>query len=116
MENLSKKRCLPCENIGERLEKALIDKYMKTLKGWKIDKNKHLSKTYKFKDFKSALSFTNKLGKIAEKEGHHPDILLSWGKVQVTLFTHAMSALTINDFILASKTDILYKKAKPQLS
>jgi 4a-hydroxytetrahydrobiopterin dehydratase len=73
--------------------------------GWNIVNEHHLEKSYTFPNFKTALAFTNKVGNIAEEEGHHPDILLTWGKVKITLWTHKIDCLTENDFILAAKCD-----------
>ncbi len=74
---------------------------------WKIVNEHHLERVYKFPDFKSALAFVNKVGTIAEEQGHHPDILLGWGKVEITIWTHAVDGLTESDFILAAKIDQL---------
>lgn len=73
----------------------------------KKDGIKRLEKSFKFKDFAEALAFTNKVGKIAEKEGHHPDILTEWGRVTVSWWTHKIKGLHRNDFIMAAKTDAL---------
>ena len=71
--------------------------------GWQVVDEHHLEKEFRFADFREALDFTNLLGEIAEKEGHHPEILLSWGRVLVTIFTHKVDGLTESDFILAAK-------------
>jgi 4a-hydroxytetrahydrobiopterin dehydratase len=106
--NLSKLKCRACEGLADKLKKKQVNSYKKELKGWKIIKNK-LSKTYKFKNFKQALKFVNKVGKIAESEQHHPNIDFTWGFVNITLYTHMLSGLSINDFILASKIDKIKK-------
>ena len=72
---------------------------------WKVVKGHHLEKLFKFKNFVEALEFTNRIGAIAEKEGHHPDIYLTWGKVRVEIFTHTVNGLTKSDFILAAKIE-----------
>ncbi len=72
---------------------------------WKLVDGHHIERTFSFKDFKEALAFTNKVGEIAEKEGHHPDIFLSWGKVKIVLWTHKIDGLSESDFILAAKFD-----------
>jgi len=72
---------------------------------WKAVKDHHLEKEFEFKDFKSALAFTNRVGEVAEEQGHHPDIHLAWGRARVVLWTHAVEGLTQNDFILASKIE-----------
>jgi 4a-hydroxytetrahydrobiopterin dehydratase len=85
----------------------LVKKYLKEVKNWKLNEGGHLYKEFKFKDFKEALKFVNKVGVIAEKEGHHPDIYFTWGKCNIELFTHAVKGLSENDFILAAKIDKL---------
>lgn len=101
---LSKKRCIACEGGMPPMPRFLIKKYLKQVKNWKLNNN-HIYKEFKFKNFKEALKFVNKVGKIAEKEGHHPDIYFTWGKCKIELFTHAVKGLSENDFILASKID-----------
>ncbi|MBZ2176009.1 4a-hydroxytetrahydrobiopterin dehydratase [Schnuerera sp. xch1] len=106
MANLTNKRCIPCSIGAPTLVEEEIKELYKSLKdGWKVIDNKQLEKTYKFKNFKEALDFTNKVGILAEKEGHHPDIYLSWGKVIIKLWTHKIGGLHENDFILAAKID-----------
>jgi 4a-hydroxytetrahydrobiopterin dehydratase len=75
------------------------------LEGWTMVNEHHLEKEYRFKDFAEALAFVNRLGGVAEAEGHHPDVLLTWGKVKVTLWTHSVGGLTGKDFTLAAKAD-----------
>ena len=80
------------------------------LSGWSLARQgKGIFKEYAFKDFADALAFVNKIGEVAEAEGHHPDITLSWGKVGVALTTHAIQGLSVNDFIVAAKVDALQK-------
>lgn len=74
---------------------------------WRVAGNHHLEKDYTFPDFVSALAFTNRVGAIAEEEGHHPDIYLAWGKVRITTWTHKIDGLTRSDFILAAKIEEL---------
>lgn len=105
--NLTEQKCVPCEGGVDPMTRsdaeAMLDFH---LKGWTIsDDTKSISKKYTFKDFKEALDFVNKVGAIAEKEGHHPDIELGWGKVNITLTTHAIGGLSQNDFIIAAKID-----------
>ena len=76
--------------------------------GWELIEGKKIKKTYKFKDFKGALGFVDDLGKIAEEEGHHPDIELSYGKASVLLWTHKIGGLSESDFILAAKSDVVF--------
>ncbi len=111
MGSLSQLKCHACEGLEDKLSKKQIKQNIKQIKNWRINKN-CIKKSLKFKDFKSALSFVNKVGKLAEKEGHHPDILLSWGRVEITLFTHSLNGLSINDFILAAKINALLRKKR----
>jgi len=106
MINLTSKKCIPCSVGAPTLDEDEIREFMKSLKeGWEVIDNKKLKKTYKFRNFKEALDFTNKVGALAEEEGHHPDIHLSWGKVVIELWTHKIGGLHENDFILAAKID-----------
>ncbi len=102
---LIKQKCKPCEAGVPPMDEEEIKENLKKIKGWKVVNNKLIVKEYKFKDFKTALDFVNKIGKISESEGHHPDVFLSYGKVEVKLWTHAINGLSINDFILAAKID-----------
>ncbi|MEX2017065.1 MAG: 4a-hydroxytetrahydrobiopterin dehydratase [Candidatus Pacearchaeota archaeon] len=86
---------------------------MKKAIGWKIKKGK-LHREFKFKDFKKTLEFVNKVGEIAEKEGHHPDIYFTWGKCTIELYTHSINGLSENDFILASKINKIKLSYKNQ--
>jgi 4a-hydroxytetrahydrobiopterin dehydratase len=109
-EDLSKKKCTPCEEGAPPLEDGKIQELLLKLDGdWKVIDNHHLEKEYDFKNFREALSFTNGVGEAAEEEGHHPEILLGWGKVKLKLHTHKADGLTENDFILASRADEITK-------
>ena len=104
MNKLAEQKCVPCEEGGKPLQGKELDDLKRELGAdWKIVNNHHLEKLYKFKDFVEALDFTNKIGAIAEEQGHHPDIYLTWGKVRIEIFTHTVNGLTKNDFILAAK-------------
>ncbi len=74
---------------------------------WQVVDEHHLEKEYKFKDFRQALDFTNKVGELAEAQGHHPDIYLAWGRVKLTVWTHKIDGLTESDFVFAAKADRL---------
>jgi 4a-hydroxytetrahydrobiopterin dehydratase len=108
---LEREKCVPCQGGVPTLTTAEIDYYHRQLQqGWSVverDGIKRLEKSFKLKDFAEALEFTNKVGAVAEKEGHHPDILTAWGKVTVSWWTHKIRGLHKNDFIMASKTDKL---------
>jgi 4a-hydroxytetrahydrobiopterin dehydratase len=104
--DLSSKKCTPCQGGIPPLKGKLIKIFHDRIdKSWKVVKQHHLEKEFIFKDFKEALAFTNKVGELAEKEGHHPDIYLSWGKVKIITYTHKINGLHENDFILAAKID-----------
>lgn len=105
MSDLIYKECVPCEDSNfPPMTRAQAEDLMPHIDGWKLsDDTKSISREYRFKDFKEALDFTNKVGTLAEDQGHHPDILLAWGKVGLTLTTHSIDGLSENDFILAAK-------------
>ncbi len=106
MSDLAQKHCQPCEEGGAPLKGAALQELSAQLQnGWTVVDEHHLEKEYRFKDFREALDFVNRLGEIAEQEGHHPDIFLAWGRVKVTLWTHSVGGLSENDFILAAKAD-----------
>jgi len=107
--SLLDKKCVPCEGGVPPLTPSQVQDLMKEVKGWSVRDNKEISKEFKFKNFKEAVAFINKVGEVAEQEGHHPDINLhNWNKVTFTLSTHAINGLSENDFILAAKIDNLY--------
>jgi 4a-hydroxytetrahydrobiopterin dehydratase len=83
--------------------------FKRQVDGWKIIEEHHLTKTFKFPNFRGALGFVNRVGELAEEQGHHPDIFLAWGKVEITIWTHKVNGLTESDFILAAKIDQLYE-------
>lgn len=111
MEHLASKKCIPCENPGiPRLTKIEAKALNKKVVGWLIEeKNGHLliSKSFKFRDFKEALEFVNKVADIAEAEGHHPNIYVVYNKVRLDIYTHVIKGLHENDFIIAAKIDKL---------
>lgn len=103
---LTDQRCVPCEGGALPLTISEAQKLYEETPSWTLASDvKKISKSFKFKDFAEALAFTNSVGAIAEGEGHHPDIALSWGKVEISLTTHAIAGLSVNDFILAAKID-----------
>jgi len=105
MSELFEKACVPCRGGVAPLTPQQIAPLLEQLDGWSVIENHHLSKTYKFPDFATALDMVNRVGLVAENEGHHPDIALSWGEVRLDLFTHKINGLTESDFILAAKAD-----------
>lgn len=106
MSELSNKRCIPCEGGVEPLTKAQAEDMMAHVSGWTLSEDgKKLTRLFPFKDFAKALAFANQVGKVAEEEWHHPDMKVSWGKVEVTFTTHSIHGLAENDFIMASKVN-----------
>ena len=79
----------------------------KQVEGWNVMEEHHLFKSFKFPDFRKALDFVNRVGAVAEEQGHHPVITLTWGKVEITIYTHKINGLTESDFILAAKIDTI---------
>ena len=107
MTELASKTCVPCKGGVPALQGKQLEDFLKQVPGWKAINQHHLWKAFTFPDFKQALAFVNKVGNLAEEQGHHPDILLSWGKAEITTWTHKIDGLTESDFILAAKIDRL---------
>jgi len=107
MSDLASKTCVPCRGGVPPMKGAELEKYLKQVSGWKAISEHHLTRAFTFPDFRQALAFVNKVGAIAEEQGHHPDISLSWGKAEVTTWTHKIDGLTESDFILAAKINQL---------
>lgn len=105
MSELANKRCVPCQGGVPALKGRELQDLLGRLEGWDVVDEHHLTKTYAFPDFATALAFVNAVGAVAEREGHHPDIHLSWGKVRIDIWTHKIDGLTESDFILAAKVD-----------
>jgi 4a-hydroxytetrahydrobiopterin dehydratase len=105
MSDLASKQCVPCRGGVLPLAGQELESLAKQLPQWKVVDGHHITRTFQFPDFKQALAFTNQVGAIAEEQGHHPDILLTWGKAEVTTWTHKINGLTESDFILAAKID-----------
>ena len=103
--SLAQKHCVPCRGGVPPLKGAELENLKNQVTGWLVVEEHHLTKTYTFPDFLKALEFVNRAGAIAEQEGHHPDLYLSWGKVGVEIWTHKIDGLTESDFILAAKID-----------
>ena len=102
---LAEKRCVPCRGGVPPLKREELAKLQPQVPGWEVVDDHHLAKSYKFPDFLTALAFVNRVGELAEQEGHHPDIYLSWGKVEIRIWTHKINGLTESDFIMAAKID-----------
>jgi 4a-hydroxytetrahydrobiopterin dehydratase len=104
---LADKQCVPCRGGVPPLKGDELQQMLKNVPQWSVVNEHHLTRAYKFPDFKHALDFVNKVGALAEEQGHHPDILLAWGKAEITLWTHKIDGLTESDFIMAAKIDRL---------
>jgi len=107
MSKLAAQQCVPCKGGVPPLAGQELNDLLAQLgpNGWAAVQGHHLEKTYSFPDFAKALGFVNRVGAIAEEQGHHPDIFLTWGKVRVTVWTHKIDGLTASDFVLAAKAD-----------
>ena len=106
-ETLAQKRCVPCKGGIPPLKGEALKPFAAQVPNWTIAHEHHLERVWKFPDFAGALEFVNRIGKVAEAEGHHPDIELGWGRVGVKIYTHKIDGLTESDFILAAKLDLL---------
>lgn len=108
MSGLADRKCVPCRGGVPPLKGEALATVAAELGGeWRVVDEHHLERQYKFRNFREALDFTVKVGELAEREGHHPDIVLGWGKVKLQVWTHKIDGLTESDFILAAKADRL---------
>jgi 4a-hydroxytetrahydrobiopterin dehydratase len=107
MADLASTTCVPCRGGVPPLKGQELAALKAQVPGWEAVNEHHLHKTYTFPDFAKALAFVNRVGEVAEQQGHHPDILLTWGKVEITIWTHKIDGLTESDFILAAKIEKL---------
>ena len=107
--DLASKSCVPCRGGVPPLAGAELDRLLGELgpNGWRVVGGHHLEKDFSFPDFATALAFVNRIGALAEQQGHHPDLYLAWGKVRLTTWTHKIDGLTESDFVLAAKADRL---------
>ena len=109
MNNLATKHCVPCRGGVPPLAGEALLPYAQQLPDWKIVEEHHVAKSFLFADFKTALDFVNRVGAIAEQEGHHPDLYVAWGTCRVEIWTHKIKGLTESDFYLAAKADRAFK-------
>ena len=107
MSELASKTCVPCRGGIPPLAGPELEALARQVPDWKVVDGHHLTRNFPFKNFVQALAFVNKVGALAEEQGHHPDILLAWGKAEITTWTHKINGLTESDFILAAKMDKL---------
>jgi len=107
MTDLTDRKCRACELGVGKLNPADVEAFMTHVSKWSVKDSHEISRRFKFKNFAEALAFVNKVGALAENEGHHPDIKFGWGYVRVSLSTHSLKGLSENDFIVATKIDLL---------
>jgi 4a-hydroxytetrahydrobiopterin dehydratase len=107
MTELADKTCVPCRGGVPALKGIELEKLHSDIPEWSVVNAHHLKREFKFPDFAKALAFVNRVGTLAEEQGHHPDIFLAWGKAEITLWTHKIDGLTESDFIMAAKIDRL---------
>ena len=105
--SLADRKCIPCRGGVPPLKGEAIGKLLAELHGWEAVGEHHLARQFKFPNFAEALAFVNRVGQLAEEQGHHPDIRLSWGRVGIEIHTHKIDGLTESDFVLAAKIDRL---------
>ncbi len=102
---LADKACVPCRGGVPPLKGDALHALKAEVPDWEVVNEHHLRKVFRFSDFKQALDFVNRAGAVAEEQNHHPDILLAWGKAEVTIWTHKIDGLTESDFVMAAKLD-----------
>jgi 4a-hydroxytetrahydrobiopterin dehydratase len=106
-KTLAERECVPCRGGVPPLRGDELKDLSSQLAEWQVVNDHHLSRTYVFKNFRDALEFVNRVGELAETQGHHPDICFGWGKAEVSIWTHKIDGLTESDFVLAAKIDRL---------
>ena len=107
MSELAERQCVPCRGGVPPLKGDEVQKLLGQLAGWQAVDEHHLARTYRFQDFRESLGFVNRVGELAEQQGHHPDICFGWGKAEISIWTHKIDGLTESDFVLAAKIDKL---------
>jgi 4a-hydroxytetrahydrobiopterin dehydratase len=105
--NLAEKQCVPCRGGVPPLQGEALEAMKAQVPDWQVVDGHHLTRSLQFPDFKTALDFVNRVGALAEEQGHHPDLMLTWGKVDIKIWTHKIDGITESDFILAAKIDHL---------
>jgi 4a-hydroxytetrahydrobiopterin dehydratase len=107
MNELADRQCVPCRGGVPPLEGDEVQRLLDQLADWQAVSEHHLLKTYRFQNFRETLVFVNRVGELAEEQGHHPDICFGWGKAEISIWTHKIDGLTESDFVLAAKIDKL---------
>jgi 4a-hydroxytetrahydrobiopterin dehydratase len=110
MTELVRKSCVPCRGDEPPLRGADLQELSRQVPGWEIVDEHHLKREFRFKNFREALDFVNRVGALAEEQAHHPDIDFGWGRAAVKIFTHKIDGLTESDFILAAKVERLHEE------
>ena len=105
MADLASRECVPCRGGVPPLKGEEITKLLTQVDDWEVVKEHHLKKEFKFSNFRESQDFVNRVGDLAEEQGHHPDICFGWGRAEITIWTHKIDGLTESDFILAAKID-----------
>ena len=103
MSDLASQTCVPCRGGTPPLKGEELDDLWRQIPGWEVVEEHHLRRRFRFKNFREALDFVNRVGELAEEQGHHPDVRFGWGYAEVTVYTHKIDGLTESDFILAAK-------------
>lgn len=107
MTDLASRTCVPCKGGTPPLKGTELDALRRQLSGWEVVEEHHLRKVFRFRNFREALGFVDRVGELAEEQGHHPDISFGWGYAEVTVWTHKIDGLTESDFVFAAKVDAL---------
>ena len=107
MTELSAKTCVPCRGDVPPLRGAELESLSRQVPGWEVVDEHHLRREFRFKNFREALDFVDRVGELAEEQAHHPDIAFGWGRAEITIYTHKIDGLTESDFVLAAKVDRL---------
>lgn len=115
MEPLANRQCIPCRGGVPPLAPARVRELLASIPGWEARNDTRIHHAFSFRDFQTALAFTNAVGELAEEQAHHPDIHLAWGRVGIEIWTHKIDGLTESDFILAAKIDRLAGEAPGRL-
>lgn len=107
MSELASKTCVPCKGGTPPLKGEELEGLRRQVPEWEIVEEHHLRRRFRFKNFREALGFVNRVGDLAEEQGHHPDIGFGWGYAEISVWTHKIDGLTESDFIFAAKVDAL---------
>jgi 4a-hydroxytetrahydrobiopterin dehydratase len=107
VSDLAEKECVPCKGGVPPLKGEELERLAHQLPGWEVVDEHHLRRRFRFKNFREALDFVNRVGELAEEQKHHPDICFGWGRAEITVFTHKIDGLTESDFVFAAKVDRL---------